>query len=292
VSGLEAELAEAREQLQRAQELQRYAVELSQQMVWTADAQGRLTYAGRRFFELLQAKPSLPPHEAWMMLLHPDDHAVIEQAWLAARRSNAPHSAEFRLLRPDGSYGIFLARTAPKLDEAGEIVCWYGMTEDVTEPRRMEAARAAAEEQLRTSEERHRYTLELIDQIVWTAEADGSDPKAAPRFYELTGLPPGTRPREAIHPDDLPAVMGAWQHSLRTGLAHHHEFRLRLRDGSLRHFRARAAPRRDAEGRVIRWLKRRSATASPPAPPTTRSGIWTSCMTRSGGTSRPSACSA
>jgi PAS domain S-box-containing protein len=115
---------------------------------------------------------------------------------------------------------------------------------------------------LRESEERHRYSIELIDQMIWTTEADGSDPQVAPRFYEVTGLAPGQLPREAVHPDDKPAAIEAWRRSIATGQAHDYEFRLCMRDGSARHFRARAAARKNEQGRVIAGTARSRTSTS------------------------------
>ena len=250
---LRDELRASEQQLRQVRELYQHTVELSHQMVWTADPFGRILSAGRRFFEVTGLDLDMTPHEAWMASLHPDDRPEIEAAWVRAGVSKSADEREFRLRQSDGSWGTFRARAVPRLDDQGEVICWYGMTEDVTEARASEAAHQEAEERLRESEERHRFTIELVDQIVWTTEADGSNSIVAPRFYELTGLPPGTLARHAVHPDDKAGAVAAWQASIETGMAHDYEFRLCMRDGSARHFRARAAARKDEAGRVIRW---------------------------------------
>jgi two-component system sensor kinase FixL len=250
---LKAELKASQDKLEQVQELHSYTVELSHQMVWSAGPDGHLLTAGRRFFELMAVDPAMCPHEAWESLLHPDDRETIEAAWEEAGRLKGPHMTEFRMRRPDGSWGDFRARTAPRLTETGDILCWYGVTEDITEAKRADSARREAESRLRESEERHRYTLELVDLIIWTTAADGSDVRVGPRFYELTGLPVGALPRQAVHPDDKAIGVQAWERSIRDGVAHDHEFRLVMRDGTARYFRARAAARRDATGQVIRW---------------------------------------
>jgi two-component system sensor kinase FixL len=113
--------------------------------------------------------------------------------------------------------------------------------------------RQTAQERLRESEELYRYTVELSQGIVWTAAADGTFQSLSARYWELTGLKPGTLPRHAIHPDDRERVLADWTDSVATGRPHNAEYRLRLRDGSYRQIRARAAPRHDEQGRVIRW---------------------------------------
>jgi len=58
---------------------------------------------------------------------------------------------------------------------------------------------------------------------------------------------------EAVHPDDLPLVIAAWQHAVETGQPYDFEHRIRRADGEYRWFQSRGLPLRDAEGRIVRW---------------------------------------
>jgi len=58
---------------------------------------------------------------------------------------------------------------------------------------------------------------------------------------------------DAVHPDDLPAVLGAWAHAVETGEPYDSEHRVRRADGIYRWFQARGLPLRDDEGRIVRW---------------------------------------
>jgi len=58
---------------------------------------------------------------------------------------------------------------------------------------------------------------------------------------------------DAVHPDDLPRVIEAWQHAVETGQPYDFEHRIRRADGEYRWFQSRGLPLRDAEGRVVRW---------------------------------------
>ena len=58
---------------------------------------------------------------------------------------------------------------------------------------------------------------------------------------------------DAVHPDDLPAVIAAWTRSVETGAPYEFEHRIRRADGVYRWFQSRGHPLRDAEGRVVRW---------------------------------------
>ena len=58
---------------------------------------------------------------------------------------------------------------------------------------------------------------------------------------------------DAVHPDDLPRMIGAWSRASETGQPLDFEYRGRGPDGVYRWFHLRALPQRDAEGQIVRW---------------------------------------
>ena len=131
-------------------------------------------------------------------------------------------------------------------ERMGELRATHEDLVRVAEERRIAQAR------LRESEELYRYTVELSQQMVWTADAQGRL-EVGSRFYSLTGLDDGELPRDAIHPQDQDRVMREWRSALDNEQPIFTEYRLRLADGSYRHYRTRAAPRRDGNGKILRW---------------------------------------
>lgn len=121
---------------------------------------------------------------------------------------------------------------------------------DITEAHRTELA-------LSESEAHYRCAVELSPEIPWTANAMGQVTEAGPRWHEITGMPTsaalGAGWSRRVHPDDLPRVNGQWADAIASHLPFDQEYRLRLRDGSYRWFRSRAAARTDDSGNVIRW---------------------------------------
>jgi PAS domain S-box-containing protein len=117
--------------------------------------------------------------------------------------------------------------------------------------------RNRAEERLRESEENLRYTVELNPQVPWTATPDGNIEGFNDRWLELTGLTHETALGEGWmriqHPDDLQSSLNAWMHSIKTGEPYDVEHRIRLADGSYGWVRSRAFPRRDEQGKIVRW---------------------------------------
>jgi PAS domain S-box-containing protein len=237
------------EPLRESEEMYRITLELMQQIAWTVEPDGTGLKLSERYHELTGMTGDEDARES----LHPDDRAHVVDRWTAALASGEPYDVESRLRMKDGSYRCFRVRAMPRRDAKGRILRWYGITEDVEEERVLEQARRDAEEKLRESEELHRITLELSQQIAFTAAPDGPITSISPRFWELTGLAPGTRPGMAMHPDDRFRMLTGWAESVTNGTPYHGQFRMGLADGSFRYFRMRAAPRRDEEDRILRW---------------------------------------
>lgn len=110
----------------------------------------------------------------------------------------------------------------------------------------------------RRREQRFRSIWEMVPQLIWTCEADGSCDYLNPRWEEYAGQPAGKLLRygwlERVHPDDRDVLMRRWIEAVATGCDFQVECRLKRHDGAYRRFETRAVPSRDAEGRVVKWF--------------------------------------
>lgn len=145
---------------------------------------------------------------------------------------------------------IFLVSYLPALDEASEVVGISVAVVDITARKRTEAA-------LRESEDHHRHMVELNPQIPWVFDANGMAIMISPRWQQVTGMSEeesrGRGFLEALHPDDQSRVREAIDHSIHTGNPIDVECRVRTPDGDWRWIHSRGAPRRDEQGKIIRW---------------------------------------
>jgi PAS domain S-box-containing protein len=118
--------------------------------------------------------------------------------------------------------------------------------------------REVAETALGASEARFRTLAEFVPQIVWVTRPDGYHEYYNGRWYEYTGVSPGSTDGEGwnglFHPDDQPRAWDRWQHSLATGEPYEIEYRLRRADGAYRWFLGQALPQRDGAGSILRWF--------------------------------------
>ena len=105
------------------------------QLVWTADAEGRMDHANRqrdRYFPMDAGAGS------WADITHPDDVPAALAAWEAARASGQPLEVEHRLRLADGRWHWHLTRALPQRDEAGRVIRWFGTATDVDANKRRE----------------------------------------------------------------------------------------------------------------------------------------------------------
>jgi len=247
IAALEDEIARLRE----SEKMFRTAAELSGRMAWFADETGALTVMREPFSAVTGMGEDEALGEGWLEIVHPDDKDRVRRAWQAAVVNGADYDVEFRARAGDG-YRRMRSRAIAVRGE-GRIVGWSGTTQDVEAEWAAAEARRVAEEKLRESEELHRFTIELSKQIVWMVDGDGQLMTVSQRFYELTGLGSEESLHDAIHPEDLGPVLARWMESTEAGKPYRVEYRLRMKDGSFRFMLARAAPRRDEAGRIVRW---------------------------------------
>lgn len=247
---LEAELARLRE----SERMYRFSAELAARLVWAAAPDGKMLFLDHPFVALTGMSAEEGLATGWYGVLHPDDREATRARWRHSLSTGEAYLADFRVRSADGTYRMTRSRGIAVRGEDGAIRRWYGTTEDIEDEIRTEQARLEAVESLRESEQMHRITLEMSQQIAWTAEPDGSGLVLSARYQELTGLSgEDQEARESLHPDDRDRVTTAWEQSVESGSPFNVRTRLRMKDGSYRFVRVRAAPQRDEQGRVLRW---------------------------------------
>lgn len=139
----------------------------------------------------------------------------------------------------------------PIKNHAGNVSGIFIEGSDVTEAVRASKA-------LRESEQRLLALANTIPQLAWMADADGTIHWYNDRWYDYTGTTPEqmlSRGWQSMHdPEFLSQVMDKWQASIATGTPFECTFPLRGANGEFRTFFTRAAPLRDAAGRIVQWF--------------------------------------
>lgn len=103
------------------------------QIVWTADAGGRLTYVNRQSRAYRAVRNS---RGHWRANIHPDDFARTRELWHHALEAGSAYECEQRVQRADGSYRWQLSRARPVAYDSG--VVWYGTATDIQDMKERE----------------------------------------------------------------------------------------------------------------------------------------------------------
>lgn len=101
------------------------------QLVWIADAEGKVTYYNDRVREFAGASQSDQDTWVWEGLVHMDDLNKTSDAWNTAVKEGTTYQVEHRVQLKDGTYRWFLSRAFPQKNEVGEIIKWFGTATDI-----------------------------------------------------------------------------------------------------------------------------------------------------------------
>lgn len=103
-----------------------------------------------------------------------------------------------------------------------------------------------------------RILTDAMPQMVWSTLPDGYHDYYNARWYEFTGMPPGSTDGEGwsgmFHPDDQDHAWDIWRKSLATGEPYEVNYRLRHHSGEYRWTLGRALPLRNDRGEIVRWI--------------------------------------
>lgn len=138
----------------------------------------------------------------------------------------------------------------------GGLVIWTADRIDSLDAGRQELRRRAAD--ARADEARLRAVADAVPGLLFEADAEGRNTYVNRQYLAYTGLPfEALRSegwRQILHPDDVEPLYAAWHDALRAARPLTKECRLRRADGAWRWFMLRAAPVRDSEGRLEKWI--------------------------------------
>ncbi len=138
--------------LRRSEERYRSLVRASPQIVWIADASGRVESDVPEWHAATGQTSEQMRGFGWLNALHDDDRPQIEQAWHTAIASCTPFSGRYRAHTPEGGWRNYNARIVPIFSPDRSVREWIGTASDVTE-------HSLAEEALRQA---HAYLEERV----------------------------------------------------------------------------------------------------------------------------------
>jgi len=139
----------------------RMAIELSPAVHWTVEGNGdRLDHEHPTRWDTLTRRDShQPPGADWRDIVHPDDRQATLERWRQAVANRTAYEAEYRLCMADGDYQWMHARALPRIDDQGNVLQWFGMTENIDSRRRSDHALRELNENLEERVAERTYAL-------------------------------------------------------------------------------------------------------------------------------------
>jgi PAS domain S-box-containing protein len=145
---MDADLAGAALALSESEAKFRAIADSMPQMVWSTQPNGFHDYYNARWYEFTGVPAGSTDGEGWNAIFHPEDQPRAWEVWRRSLETGELYEIEYRLRRHDGVYRWTLGRAAPILNEAGEIVRWFGTCTDIDDLKRMEQGKELLSQEL------------------------------------------------------------------------------------------------------------------------------------------------
>lgn len=181
--------------------------------------------------------------------------ALFEQNMPHIRAVLAGERQDFERVihRPDGSAGIVWVHYVPDRDDAGQVIGYFVLVNDITPLKRTET-------QLRAASDRLALAASAAGVGIWEYDAHSRESVWDDRMYQIYGLAPGDRSHayslwaQALHPADLVRVQREFDRAVETCSDFVSEFRILTPGGEIRHIRSAAKAELDADGSPERFI--------------------------------------
>ena len=130
----------ARQRLEESEERFRLMADGTPIIIWVTRPDGGLQFANRGYRDYFAVGQEQVEGDRWQPLVHPADAEAYVAATLEAARRRAPFASEARVRRADGEWRWIASHAEPRFSAAGEYLGHVGISTDITEIKRTEAA--------------------------------------------------------------------------------------------------------------------------------------------------------
>lgn len=189
-------------------------------------------------------------YQTFLDTIHPEDRAFVDESWRAALRGE-PYCIEHRIVVGSEIRWV-RERVELEFDSQGKLLAGLGCTQDITELKQSDVARAA-------SESRFRLAMEAVSGMVYDWDRDADSAYCSVGLSRVFGIRDVESQvsrswwRARVNPDDLRLIRAEVVRCMRARRDRIYvEYRMRHADGRWMYLSDSARLVRDASGRVLR----------------------------------------
>ncbi len=191
----------AEEALRESEEKYRDLVENSNEIIYTLDASGVVTYISPALKQLGGYEPEEVIGKTALSFVHPDDLSELTASFQRTVTGH-PEPSEYRLRKKSGDY-LWVQTSSRPMYDGDRIIGLRGLIVDIDKRKR-------AEEALDESEERYRDLFENASDLVYSHSLGGQYLSVNRAVEQITGYTPeevlGKRWTDFVAPDNVPRL--------------------------------------------------------------------------------------
>ncbi|WP_158749072.1 EAL domain-containing protein [Acidobacterium sp. S8] len=124
--------------LRESEDHYRHMVELNPQIPWVLDDNGMATMISPRWQQITGMNEEASRGRGFIRALHQADQKRVAETIEHSLRTGDPIDVECRVRTCDGEWRWIRSRGAPRRDESGRIIRWYGSADDIDAHKRLE----------------------------------------------------------------------------------------------------------------------------------------------------------
>ncbi len=165
-------------------------------------------------------------NESVLSCIHPEDRQHFQDNVDHMVKTSGGFEMENRILRPDGSVRYVYMKGGTELDEDGNVIRRFGVTQDITERKEADLA-------LSRNEDMVDRAIEATGAAIWDWDLIEDDLFTTPRFAEILGIddkdwqPSMAEHYQLCHPDDVDRVRQHFQDHMYGKAPYDIEYRMR-----------------------------------------------------------------
>ncbi len=125
-------------------------IEVSSQIVWVTDAQGRVAEDSPSWRAFTGQSQAAWMNNEWIDVIHPDYHDEVSQAWAKSLGTGEPLSVEYPLRHHSGGWRWTQVRAVAQRRHDGTIESWVGMNTDIDDRKQALLELKVREEEIRS----------------------------------------------------------------------------------------------------------------------------------------------